>query len=606
MRIQTGPKGNRDVEISQVGAEHPVLLKLPASVMRIVRQEISRLGRIHDPAERLADSYREWESCSNEIALPCGGRFVTCYDHPGADPALLFWTLEHFSDADFPLAEKQKLDLMFHTFDKAEEIRGEHVRDLMSTDSADSLEYCWLFLARLLVIENRLAASDRARRSVQQHIGLIHCHYSLLLQDLDYFHESGWVATESPTADIERRLFELAARYPNLQPTVAQIILNWEKLEANAEQLNQIAEIRAFQLLDSGDWPVDEAEEADTDDDVAGHLRRHERALRKIRCLERAMTPEGDDDQAWHHPLEYVEKRAVGRRVLFLLPAIEASDDEKLSNGQKFALALLEHMAQQGFRAWLFSEPERNLRHVHRWLKQNRDSRSMKALCATIQQYMMLPTGRRAPSLRDFFVFPNAPEPLPVTQELQYWQQLWETKNRVAAEVRLFMFLHDDENAEAMKWMRDCADRKFIAVGRKGNFQDFWYSDQCITREKSLVVHHRPALPDYDFDADRFRALRAFHYAAHEVGRKKGWGIHQSAALSIQDNRRFLDACRADELQESSIALRCLFSVTTTAGDYADAAIFTAEEDPEDRLAFFGPAGIDAGVPGDLSRIPLR
>ena len=61
------------------------------------------------------------------------------------------------------------------------------------------------------------------------------------------------------------------------------------------------------------------------------------------------MTPELDDDPAWHHPLQYIEGLAEGKHAIFLGAVAMPSKDENLSNGQKFDLALLEHMTKQQF-----------------------------------------------------------------------------------------------------------------------------------------------------------------------------------------------------------------------------------------------------------------
>ncbi len=207
-------------------------------------------------------------------------------------------------------------------------------------------------------------------------------------------------------------------------------------------------------------------------------------------------------------------------------------------------------MAENGFRRWLYSEPEDRLRFIREWLNEKGDSRSLKALLEPVQDYMAWPRGRARPSLREFLVFPKGPEPVGVTRGIPYWREVADLAQRAGAEVRLFMAHAHNEKREAMEWMHASDERKFIVIGDGGGFQGCSFSHGCTTRDLSLIIHHRPATPDYESSPDSFRVYRALHYAAFEVGRKKGWGVHQSAALPIKDNQRFLDAFESGELKE--------------------------------------------------------
>src|SRR5262249_25969479 len=127
------------------------------------------------------------------------------------------------------------------------------------------------------------------------------------------------------------------------------------------------------------------------DSDVAGSAAKQAKVMRQLRCLERAMTPEPGDDRAWHHPLEYIQDCAAGRHVLFLKPAVDVFHGDEFSNGQKFEFLLLEGMAERGFRHWLYPHVELHLGFLHEWLKERRDSRSLKALMEVLQQYLTWP-----------------------------------------------------------------------------------------------------------------------------------------------------------------------------------------------------------------------
>lgn len=418
------------VEISWARASGTLVLPLPESVIDVVMQYDESSGQIQNPAETLDRQYREWEDGTSPDVQLFGKHIATCYGNSSGDPMLLFWTLEHFSDPDFPLNKHQKRDLLFHTFDEVEAVLSCHVSELMGTDTTESLEYCWYFLVRLLVIEAQLAARRRFGPAVARHVELIQLHYGLLIRELAGYHALGWITTVSPKDDVEGRLIDLAARYPELRSIVSILVRNWSEFEQESSRMHHLAELRKNALR----------RERETDD-VGSNIQRSAKAqetvMRKIRRLERAMTPESNNDPAWHHPIEYFETLVEGRHVLFLDPAIAAFRGNEFSNGQKLEFSLMEHLADHGFRHWLFSEPEVHVHSVHRWLKGAGDSRSLKSLVELVQQYLNRPVHRAGLSLRDLLTFPMAPEPEEVTQEIRYWAAVSEAKERAAAEVRV-------------------------------------------------------------------------------------------------------------------------------------------------------------------------
>ncbi len=600
-----GPNDAGEVEIFTADPERPIVLQLPAAVVGILELQLEFAREIDEPAQKLVQNYREWDNGTCNGVKNLGKGMATCFGDSFSElSGSLFWTLEHFSDANFPLTGEQKNDLIFHTFNEADGDRGYRVSELKSTENSDSLDYCWYCLVRYLAIEERLMAIVDSGPLVQHHLGLIHGHYSLLLQDLPHFHELGWITTDSPKDYIERKLIDLAMNRPSLKPFVTHIIQNWGALADDGArlQLNYCPEFRSERLDAIGEESVDDADESNEDSDnqccdILTGVRMQEQVMLKLRTLERVMAPETDDDRAWHHPLEFIEQLSRGRHVVFLMPAIAPFRGENLSNGQRFEFALMEHLAGMGFRHWLYSEPETHLHSIHDWLTENGINRSLKGLTEPVQQYMTLRSGMRIPAIRDFLGFPNAPEPLEVTQEIRYWQEVWDSKERSAAEVRLYMAQHDNERAQALEWMRASDDNRFIAIEDGGAFQGRSYSHNCTTRDSSLVVHHWTARPEYEWHADSFSLYRAIHFAAYAVGRKRGWGIHQSAVLPVKDNQRFLDAFEPDgELQDDSTALFAQFHVTTSGG-YVDAAIFTAEDDHQDETPALESSDSDAGVP---------
>jgi hypothetical protein len=568
-----------DPEPLRTSQERTVTLSLPVSVGRIVEQELEWAAQLQNPEQELLRKYREWEDGTNPDFGAWGKWHTTCFDGCYGDPTLLYWTLEHFSDADFPLAAAQKDDLIFHTFQEAESVRSSYVDDLMSTETSDSLEYCWYFLVRLLLIEDRLTAeADLSDSGILEHFDLVHLHCGLLFRELTQFHELGWITTASPKTDFESRLIELARRHARLQPLVRRLIQDWERLEAKAEAVEHLLERRSDRLRETSQ-NRDENDEAPVTG-LAGQLRREAQVMRQLRSLERIMTPETDDDPAWLHPLEFVEHFSQGRSVIFLKPALQPPQGENLSNGLKFQLALMGRMAEHGFRHWLYTVTEEHLYAIRAWLKENGDSRALKAVVDALEQYLSLARGNRVPALRDFLMLPDRCEPLAVTQELRYWTEVWGLKEQAGAEVRLFMVEHRNESTKAMAWMKAGSNKRFFVVGDCSAFQGYCFNSGSAARDASLILHHRPATMEYECDPEQFRLYRAFHFAAHQVGSKAGWGPLRSSALPIRDNQPFLNAFESGDLQNASTALWAQFLVTTSGG-FADGVIFTAEDEHE-------------------------
>jgi hypothetical protein len=592
-RVRLAPNG--DVEVLRSGIERPIVLNLPATVVGIVEQEIAFARESPHPAVLLARSFRAWELRANS-GPKARDDFRTCFDECYCVPMLLFWVLEHFSDADFPLNEDQKIDLSLQSFHEADCSRGCYVGKLKSTVNADSLDYCWYFMVRLLAIEADLTMRNRGSAMTAKHRKLIHSHYRLLRLDIDAFHEMGWITIASPKDEIEKRLFEMATDNPSLTPSVRRILSGWGEFDSCAERLYRIIRCNPMRGRGRRKEPAFRSDRDQKGDAIVRLVQKQHRDMFKIRCLERVMTPETGDDAAWHHPLEYVEHRAAGKHVLFLDPSVAAFEEEDFSRAQRFAFDLMERMARSGFRHWLHTEPEIHLHFIQKWLKGCGDSRSLKSLTDVLQEYLRLRRGMRVAGLRDFLAFPDKPEPSEVSQEIEYWQEVWVLKERAAAEVRVYMAGKWNERVDAMHWMQASADRKFVVIGDAGVFQGYSFDFGCTSRETSLIVHHHYAIPDYQWWWRSLNLYRAMSFAAYEVGRKAGWGDFQSAVLPIKDNQRLLDAFDSGPLRQESQLLLCQFHVTTSGG-YADMVIFTAKGDRQDEDASVQPSDVDADAP---------
>jgi len=591
--IQPGAIGK--VGILRAGGAPPIWVSLPDSVLTVVKYEVDAASELRDPAALLARYYQEWETGTGSFAEPADKCSGTCYWDCYGCPALLFWTLSHFSDAYFPLTGRRKRDLILHTLEEASDVRDHNVHELMSTVTTDSLDYCWLFLVNLMSIEEELATRAGRKRAIERHLDLIYFHYGYLLDDLCNFHESGWITTASPKEDFERRLIDLGTVEPTLKPIAARIIRKWDSLEETGRYLRQVVEDRSSRLYEIEQQRAIRAKTARATGRAAFSAVGRQQLMRTLAAVQQVMTPDSDDDPAWHHPVEYIETLAKGRNVIFLDWIWTNSGSERLSNAQNFDLALLERMAQHGFRSWLFTEPEHGLYSIQEWLKANGEGRALKSLCDGVQQYMAMDGGTQRPSLRDVLFFPHAREPLAVTQEIRYWQEVWAVKERTGAVVRLYMAQHGNERESAIDWMRSRDDRRFIVIGDGGAFKGYSNAIGCTARDTSLVLNHRAASPRYEVSAKPFILTRALRFAAYQVGRNRGWGVHRSAVLPIKDNQRLLAVFQAGELRDESDALLCSFMVNTPGG-YAEAVIYTADDEQEIAPGF-EPYAVDSGAP---------
>src|SRR5262245_5275376 len=97
--IRMALNGTGAVQIFRASTEHPIVLDLPPAVVEIVARDIDWATQIENPADDLAQKYREWEDGTSSWVKTWGKGNATCYDDCCGDPGLLFWTLDHFSDA---------------------------------------------------------------------------------------------------------------------------------------------------------------------------------------------------------------------------------------------------------------------------------------------------------------------------------------------------------------------------------------------------------------------------------------------------------------------------------------------------------------------------
>ena len=584
-----------DAEVFGRGTDAPVRILLSPAVIEIIREGMSTWASNFDPASVLAREYQEWKASTSEFAESFGKAESTCFDNSFCVPDLLFWTLEQFSDSDFPLAETDLIDLPFHTFEEATTVRRFHVRNLSSIVPTDALDFCWYFLVRLLVIDSHLQHQDPTKPTIQRHKELIQNHYSLLISDVVEFHETGDISSASPRADFEARLIDLTILHPWLNSLVAQLIKNWDLLEEDAIRIQEISDKRSECLEEeSDDIEVDEY-----DCDFVTAFKRDVAVMHEIRQLEQLITPESDDDPIWHHPLEYLSKGCCDeRRALFIHPAYVSFTNDEFSNAQKFDFLLMERLTSCGYGNWLLPEAEYHLSEIQRWLNDSGDPRSLIDLTKTLQEYLSWPNDRQPPMLRDYFGFPKIAEPLYVTQDIRFWEAVRILKSRSRAEIRIYMTRYESELQSALDWMQASADKRFIVVAGNDIFQNEAFRFGCANRDTSFVLQHRIARSEYDWPHGQINYFRALNYAAFNVGQKKGLGIHQTAALPIKDNRPVLEFFETSGLENSGEDWGNLYGRARVGsmGGYIDAILFTVDDEDDDQDSGLSPSEVDMGL----------
>ena len=559
--------GETEVEI-QSGDRPPITLRLPSRVANWI--QCNEQGKIlQDPASELTDDYRAWDEGASATVQDEEKSITNCFCDR-YDPFLLNWTLENFSDPSIQLNDTQRADLIYHIVEETEDNWNDGVPELEDTRNAESLEYCWYNLVKLIAIKERLQNTKPSNELIDLHVSLIHSIQCNLISNIGIYHRIGWLTTDSPRQDIVDRLIDLASTYPHLRSHATRIISDWDSMEMEDEHMKIMMRSR------NADFDEDDTSNG-YGSDLSTHAlfdkEAHDILMQKLRHLEEVMTPETDDDHAWDHPLEYVEQLAEGKHAIYLNSPLDNGNDQHLSNGSKFDFALMERMAEKGFKNWLFTEPDYGLDATYCWLQSQNDSRSKAALARTLHQYMQLKRGNDVPALREYLILPDGQEPKSVTSEMCYWQEVWKRKEDAGVEARVYLVGADDENKKAMDWMQATEDKKFIVISDGGVFQENSYSHGCTTRDASIVLYHSTAIEEYD--REDFMSLRAMKHVAHEIGRKRGWGSYQTSAVPVKDNFRLIDAFAEGTLIH-------LHLYVTSSGGYIDAVIFSCEGENDD------------------------
>jgi hypothetical protein len=571
------------VTIPSSGGES-IEIVVPIPVAEYLHREQESAQAITDPRSELVQRYRAWET-RFEHPEDWDDRIPRhCFPEPEGieqkqNPGLSNWVLEHFSDDDFPLAaDEERENLARHTLLSWNTYLDWAIVDLASSTNNDAIDFYWCYFVRLLVIDERLRALTGQNSVVEQHRDLIQDHISILIEKIRQAHEFGQMLADDPAEEMKRRLIALAQHSTFLRPTIAGVLTNWTGL---ADSGHALAEEIFF----------DVGEDTHREPGLMERLNQQAELVEKLQYSELAMTPTTADDPAWHHPLEYLGGVAEGKYLINIEEPCR-SKNEEFSNSQQFQFALLEQVSPNGFTHWLFPGADRYLSGIHRWLNDRGDARSIMTLQSQLQEYMNLSRGQSVPPLRVFLLLPTGcEEPLEVTQELRYWERIWDLKEHEKATVSTDMVLLDDGAPEAyLNSLSPSAQKKYVCIG--GILQREIAELGIVPRDQSLILRHHQTSPEYP--RDTYIAHVAAQYVASEVGRKRGWGIHQSSVLPLKGNSSFFSTLRQGGIMECEWRLAYGFGKED---DYYDALCFTAEPEEEPEQNWVAPSEVDTGEP---------
>lgn len=234
------------------------------------------------------------------------------------------------------------------------------------------------------------------------------------------------------------------------------------------------------------------------------------------------------------------------------------------------------------------------------WLEKVGDERSFVGMQQLVQEYILLTLGKRVPSLREYLRLPHVAEPVEVTRCVRYWQEVWERKEVCGASVRLFHCSIDNERAAALEYLGTLQGQKFIEVGDALDVYTFYHG---VAREdQAYHIHHDRTRPEYL--EEEFVTYKAVKFVAHEIGRRRGFGIHESSAMPLRRHEKLLrtlfDMQGGGDFLYPPYHFGSGYSLSRLGehgGDYVDSVVFTSEGDDEGDGGEVEPSEVDEGAP---------
>lgn len=517
--------------------------------------------------------------------------------HPNyEDLACVYWILEHFSDEQFQMSEEQRQELRQRTYsvERPQSSIGYFLRS--SEEPTQPLEYCYYLLVRLLAIKQKLQQRQRATPETKEHIAMLHDHCFLVLEHVNQLHKSG-IKVEDPKRFMEDKLLQLGKSHPELKPQIIYLLQHWDEWKDECERVHR----EHYDYF----FGKHKLQSITPDQGSAQFLQEREediKLMNLLRTIEGAMTPENDDDPAWDQPLEYVENLAKDRQAVFINAYNPKCDEGSVSNGQQFQLAVYKALARKGFRKWLFIDELRPaLVPIQEWLKTHDDNRSIPELTNLLSEYMQQRRGRGNHSLRSFMLLPTEEEPEQVTDAIRYFEALWDAKEEAGAALHIPAFSeHEERHSTALEWLKSDTGQ-FICIGYVDQKQCGEILDHSSHGKEPVFLTHDRARPhDHLFRYSSGVIIEyVMNHVADVIGKKRGHGIYQTSAVTIQGNGKLLKLFAGDIQKPDGSPLNAgtLQFYSQDGKRFIDARIFSAEREEDDSEEEKQPLGVETGNP---------
>jgi len=488
---------------------------------------------------------------------------------------IFFWSLEHFSDPAFSLSKDEKVILRSFVLYEIDSLP----ESFWLYKEAVSLEDYEFLLVTLLALESRVEDKE--------HLALIEDSYRLVLGDLTSAYLNGELSLHPKNEFFEEHLLDLTQKEPGLGKPITKLLQNWETW---AEEYRSVS----FSARDALSSRPEELTGEVSGEKVVETLVAQQKLAQELRELQAVLTPRNPEAiRAWNHPLAYLRELVQGKELVFFKTGIaidETWSKKELPNAWLFQLDWLEAMGKLGFKDWALTNFFAYFFTLQEWLNKIKEGRSREKLLKELQSYFNLKRQNAPPPLRTFLHLPEEEEPLSVTLGIRFFEKLWDLKESVGAQVTFL----DQESWDGVKhlfeWIENRKGKKRLSLG---------ISPKRVFQEKppdSAWIQHSSARSDYS--AEEFLIDRAFSYVSYLIGKARGWGDRESAALPIRRNRPLFDLFYEGTLKEERGLLRFLgLFGWRMREELADALVMSSESEGEENEAPVPPEEVNVSSP---------
>lgn len=573
------------VRIETGTGRQAITLQLPARVAHALAQLFDERKLPSDAVSALRERLRRFEECvaEDENTPDIFSQIM----HEKGGMALFSWTIDRYSDPG--ISDEERALLRRHILSFMNTLGTIYLTSGMFDAKEypiESLECRWYLLVRLLARWNSLEEQEALPHAGQEHLRLMRDCVRFVVAACESPFRLGVVAVD-PTAEIaDRRLLDLLRKdkSPWLQKQVRELRGLWREWSFITTDLHQDCDLRS-QKEDSFD--LRSSQEILREGEARREL------MEQLQTLQAAMIRASREaDEAWQHPIGHITRLAATRNLIMygttgIRP--EHGDPpgghELLPNALRFHIELLREFAQAGFRQWAIGDARFYLTPLAEWLSAQGDRRSVPELASSLQQYLDA-KGRNGPSIRSFLALPESKEPLAITQNLRFWQELAACKREVRSTIMLFPHFQKERN-DRLNWLQGSPNEKKICICSS-------YEDIPAHSQSTLSIQHDYALPDYD--SDTFASRKAIMHCAHQIGSRRGWGDFQSSALHMQGNEPLCAALKngshPDMPERISLPPHDIMVISSRSDDREEDAGAEPPEEAGSKSPELDPAGV--------------